>query len=73
MASTCSAGAVIAGALGGTYGNYYLKRAIVAQTGLGANQPEDAIYPLNVADADGKRVMGNGHYVVHFCHYVVHF
>jgi len=38
----------------GVYGNYYLKRAIVAQLGLGANLPEDAIYPLNLADETGK-------------------
>ena len=37
----------------GLYGNFYLKRAIVARVGLGANQPEDAIYPLLEADADG--------------------
>ena len=42
----------------GVYGNYYLKRAIVALLGLGANQVEDAIYPLNVSDADGKPVTG---------------
>ena len=41
----------------GVYGNYYLKRAIIAQDLLGANQPDDAIYPFNVADADGRPVM----------------
>ena len=42
----------------GVYGNYYLKRAIVAQLGLGANLPEDAIYPLNLADETGKPLDG---------------
>jgi hypothetical protein len=50
----------------GVYGNYYLKRAIVAMVGLGANQPEDAIYPLNFADAGGKPLDGVNKYVLHF-------
>jgi hypothetical protein len=37
----------------GVYGNYYLKRAIVAQVGLGANVPEDAIYPASLGDETG--------------------
>lgn len=50
----------------GVYGDFYLKRAIVAMAGLGANQPEDAIYPLNFADADGKPVTAENEYVLHF-------
>jgi hypothetical protein len=50
----------------GVYGNYYLKRAIIAMMGLGCNQPEDAIYPLNLADADGKPLVGEDKYVLHF-------
>jgi len=50
----------------GVYGNYYLKRAIVTQLGLGANLPEDAIYPLNLADDTGKPLDGAGNYVLHF-------
>jgi hypothetical protein len=50
----------------GVYGNYYLKRAIVAMVGLGANQVEDAIYPLNISDADGRPVMAENNYVQHF-------
>ncbi|WP_419711108.1 DUF1254 domain-containing protein [Pseudomonas sp. NFX224] len=50
----------------GVYGNYYLKRAIVAQVGLGANLPEDAIYPLNVGDSNGKALDGVNKYVMHF-------
>lgn len=50
----------------GVYGNYYLKRGIVAMVGLGANQPEDAIYPLSYADADGKPMQGSQNYVLHF-------
>jgi hypothetical protein len=50
----------------GVYGDFYLKRAIVALMGLGANQPEDAIYPLNIADAVGKPVTAENKYVLHF-------
>jgi hypothetical protein len=50
----------------GVYGNYYLKRAIVAQIGLGANLPEDAIYPLNLGDDAGKPLDGANKYTVHF-------
>jgi hypothetical protein len=50
----------------GVYGNYYLKRAIVAQVGLGANLPEDAIYPFNLADEAGKPLDGANKYTLHF-------
>jgi hypothetical protein len=50
----------------GVYGNYYLKRAIVTQLGLGANLPEDAIYPLNLVDDTGKPLDGDSDYVLHF-------
>ncbi len=50
----------------GVYGNYYLKRAIVAQFGLGANVPEDAIYPLNLGDESGSPLDGTSKYTLHF-------
>jgi hypothetical protein len=50
----------------GVYGNYYLKRAMVTQVGLGANLPEDAIYPLNLGDETGKPLDGANAYIVHF-------
>ncbi|MBV9877087.1 MAG: DUF1254 domain-containing protein [Verrucomicrobia bacterium] len=50
----------------GVYGNYYLKRAIVAQLGLGANLPEDAIYPQNLFDDSGKPLDGGNKYAIHF-------
>ncbi|MGO9545350.1 MAG: DUF1254 domain-containing protein [Rhodomicrobium sp.] len=52
----------------GVYGNYYLKRAMVAQLGLGANLPEDAIYPVNLADSLGKPLDGAHKYRIHFSH-----
>jgi hypothetical protein len=50
----------------GVYGDYYLKRAIVSQFGLGANLPEDAIYPLNLGDDTGKPLDGANKYTMHF-------
>jgi hypothetical protein len=50
----------------GVYGNYYLKRAMVAQLGLGANLPEDAIYPMNLFDDSGKPLDGASRYTLHF-------
>ena len=50
----------------GVYGNYYLKRAIIAQLGLGANLPEDAIYPLNLGDESGKPLDGANKFTIHF-------
>ncbi len=50
----------------GVYGNFYLKRAIIAMIGLGANAPEDAIYPVLMADADSQPLTGDHDYVLHF-------
>ncbi len=57
--------AVIAQTIG-VYGNAYLRRAAVALAGLGANPPEDAIYPLLLFGADGKPTTGDRSYVMHF-------
>jgi len=50
----------------GVYGNYYLKRAIIAQQGLGANVPEDAIYPFSIGDQAGRPLDGTNKYALHF-------
>ncbi len=50
----------------GVYGNNYLKRAITAWRGLGANQPTDAIYPIASSDEDGTQLNGENNYTLHF-------
>jgi hypothetical protein len=50
----------------GVYGIDYLKRAVIAQILLSANQPEDAVYPLIITDSDGKTPVGQHDYVLHF-------
>ncbi|MCZ6771897.1 MAG: DUF1254 domain-containing protein [Proteobacteria bacterium] len=48
----------------GVYGNSYLRRAIVAMIGLGANPPEDAVYPLTFTDGQGKPLDAANEYVL---------
>lgn len=50
----------------GVYGNFYAKRAVVAMAGLGANPPEDAVYPLAITDENGDPFVGEKDYVLHF-------
>lgn len=50
----------------GLYGTDYLDRALVTAFGLGANRPQDAIYPTSEADAEGKPYDGAHKYVLHF-------
>src|SRR4029079_17398499 len=50
----------------GVYGDDYLQRAFVTYIGLGANRPQDAIYPTSENDADGKPYSGKNKYVMHF-------
>ena len=50
----------------GIYGTDYVQRALVAAIGLGANRPQDAVYPTSEVDADGKTYSGANKYVMHF-------
>ncbi len=50
----------------GSYGTNYLFRAAVAWMGLGANLPEDAVYPRIVTDVNGQKLTGKNQYVLHF-------
>ena len=50
----------------GVYGTEYLMRALVTAIGLGANRPQDAIYPTSEVDAEGKPYEGANKYVIHF-------
>jgi hypothetical protein len=50
----------------GRYGTNYPFRAVVALVGLGANLPEDAIYPHAKSDSDGRPLSGANRYTIHF-------
>lgn len=51
---------------GGDYGVDYLFRAIIARFGLGANLPQDAVYPAAMRDSEGRVFDGNERYVMRF-------
>jgi hypothetical protein len=50
----------------GLYGTDYPMRALVTAIGLGANRPQDAVYPFSQKDADDRDYEGTSNYVVHF-------
>lgn len=50
----------------GRYGTSYNIRAVVALIGLGANLPEDAIYPSARVDAEGQALDGAHRYRIRF-------
>ena len=50
----------------GNYGTDYGARAVVSLIGLGANLPQDAVYPSAFVDGDGKALNGANKYVIHF-------
>jgi hypothetical protein len=50
----------------GLYGTDYLMRAFITAFGLGANRPQDAIYPMSTKDSDDKAYDGANSYVIRF-------
>ena len=53
----------------GIYGTNYIQRALVAAIGLGANRPQDAVYPTSQKDGNGllaRAYSGTEKYVMHF-------
>ena len=50
----------------GDYGTDYEFRAIIATVGLGANTPDEAIYPTGIADGDGELYDGANAYRLTF-------
>jgi hypothetical protein len=50
----------------GVYGTNYLMRALITAIGLGANRPQDAVYPTSQKDAEGRKYNGANKYVMRF-------
>jgi hypothetical protein len=53
----------------GLYGTDYLMRALVTAIGLGANRPQDAVYPTSLKDAHDEAYDGANKFVIHFERY----
>jgi len=50
----------------GEYGTDYLQRALISAIGLGANLPQDAVFPTSEMDAQDQPYDGVYSYVMHF-------
>jgi hypothetical protein len=50
----------------GLYGTSYLQRALITAIGLGANRPEDAVYPTSEGPDIVKKYSGANRYVMRF-------
>lgn len=53
----------------GIYGTEYVQRALITAIGLGANRPQDAIYPTSLKSSDGlfsRSYDGSNNYVLTF-------
>jgi uncharacterized protein (TIGR03000 family) len=70
MAQEKKAGEVVNGWVvttrAGQYGTDYLQRAFITAVGLGANLPQDAVYPMTKVDGAGEPLNGANKYVLHF-------
>ena len=50
----------------GIYGTAYRQRALITAIGLGANRPQDAVYPTSEGPDIVKKYSGANKYVLHF-------
>jgi len=50
----------------GLYGTNYRQRALITWIGLGANRPEDAVYPTSEGPDEVTKYNGEHRYVMHF-------
>lgn len=50
----------------GLYGTNYIQRALITAIGLGANRPQDAVYPTSTGPDVLQKYHGSKKYVMHF-------